>query len=134
MHILSWPAVYALELTPACNNACIGCSNVYQQHRLDAPTPAKQWEEWLAQFGPEATRFRLTGGEPTLHPEFLRIVRATLAYDAHVTVFTNGRWAEPAALVAALVGQANFMGFLVSLHGATASDARGLHLPSRFIR
>jgi radical SAM protein with 4Fe4S-binding SPASM domain len=122
MQVLSWPAVYALELTPACNNRCTGCSNVYQDVRTHRPASAEIWEGWLAQFGPEAARFHLTGGEPTLHPEFLRIVRAALSYEAHVTVFTNARWHRPDQLLTALRGAANLMGFLVSLHGPTAES------------
>lgn len=118
MHILSWPAIYALELTPACNNRCPGCSNIYSRARQGAATDAATWERWLAEFGPEAVQIRLTGGEPTLHPEFFRILAAATAYRAQVTVFTNGRWPDPAGLTRRLRDWPQLSGLLISLHGA----------------
>lgn len=118
MHVLSWPAIYALELTPACNNRCAGCSNIYSQARQPTATDAATWERWLAEFGPEAVQIRLTGGEPTLHPEFFRILAAATAYGAQVTIFTNGRWPDPPTLVQRLRGWPQLSGLLISLHGA----------------
>jgi len=81
--------VYALEVTPACNSRCPGCSNVYATDRTpSSPLSASTWEALLAPFAPEAVQIRLTGGEPTLHPEFFRILEAATSYDAWVTVFT----------------------------------------------
>lgn len=118
MHILAWPAIYALELTPACNNRCPGCSNIYSHARRPAATDAATWERWLTEFGPQAVQIRLTGGEPTLHPEFFRILAAATAYGAQVTVFTNGRWPDPRMLVQRLRGWPQLSGLLISLHGA----------------
>lgn len=118
MFVLSWPAIYSLELTPVCQNRCPGCSNVYRDVRRPAPTDAATWERWLAEFGPEAVQIRLTGGEPTLHPEFARILAAATSYDAWVSVFTNGRWHNPERFVAGLRGWPRFSGLLISLHGA----------------
>jgi radical SAM protein with 4Fe4S-binding SPASM domain len=122
MHVLSWPAYYALELTPDCNNRCPGCSNVYADDRTPPPLSATDWEAVLAHIGPEAVQFRLTGGEPTLHPEFLCILDAATSYDAWVTVFTNGRWSDPDSLVRRLRGKERLSGLLVSLHGATPAS------------
>ena len=58
MHVLSWPAIYSLELTPACNNRCPGCSNIYRDARQPAPVDAATWERWLTEFGPEAVQMR----------------------------------------------------------------------------
>jgi|YNPNPStandDraft_1061719.scaffolds.fasta_scaffold25812_3 radical SAM protein with 4Fe4S-binding SPASM domain len=121
MLFLSQPAILTLELTPACGNRCAGCSNSYAAVRGRPPLPAAQWEQWLASFGPEAVRIRLSGGEPTLHPEFERILEAAASYEAWVSIFTNGRWPDPARLLARLRGRANIVGLLVSLHGARAS-------------
>lgn len=122
MNILSWPAIYALELTSACNNRCPGCSNTYAADRTPPPLSAVQWESLLAGFGPEAVQLRLTGGEPTMHPEFLRILDVATSYDAWVTVFTNGRWLDPLGLVQQLRGRKRLSGLLVSLHGATSAS------------
>lgn len=122
MNHLSLPAIYALELTPACNNRCPGCSNLYSGDRAPAPTSAAAWLRWLATIGPAAVQIRLTGGEPTLHPGFAVILQAATSYNAHVTVFTNGRWRDPAALVALCAGTRQLSGLLISLHGATAAQ------------
>ncbi|HDQ72378.1 MAG TPA: radical SAM protein [Chloroflexi bacterium] len=119
MLILSLPAIYSLELTSACSNCCPGCSNVYAADRSPPPLPASTWERWLEALAPEAVRLRLTGGEPTLHPEFHRILQAATAYDAWVTVFSNARWEDPATFVQRLSGLPHLSGLLVSLHGAT---------------
>lgn len=121
MLVLSLPAIYTLELTSACNNRCPGCSNIYAAHRVDAPLPASTWETWLADIGPTAERIRLSGGEPTLHPEFMRILDAATSYEAYVTVFSNGRWADPVGLVRQLQNRPRFLGLLISLHGAQAA-------------
>jgi radical SAM protein with 4Fe4S-binding SPASM domain len=120
MYILSTPAIYALEITSACHNRCPGCSNIYDSYRVGAVTDADTWTRWLAVIGPHAVQIRLTGGEPTLHPGFLRILQAATSYNAWVTVFTNGRWQQPQTLVAALAQMPRLSGLLVSLHGASA--------------
>jgi radical SAM protein with 4Fe4S-binding SPASM domain len=120
MLVLSLPAVYSLELTAACNNCCPGCSNAYASARTHAALPASTWVSLLETFAPEATRIRLTGGEPTLHPEFSTILKAATAYDAWATIFTNGRWPDPVRFVKAVRETSHLTGLLVSLHGATA--------------
>ncbi len=134
MHVLSVPAFYALELTPACENRCPGCSNLYSSRRAPAATDTETWIRWLAQLGPAAVQIRLTGGEPTLHPGFLRILQAATSYDAWVTVFTNGRWHDPRALVSMLAQMPRLSGLLVSLHGANAQQHEAFSgVPGSFV-
>jgi radical SAM protein with 4Fe4S-binding SPASM domain len=118
MYVLSRPAVYALEITPVCNNRCPGCSNIYIENRTQPPMRAHTWVELLATFVPEAVQIRLTGGEPSLHPGFFSILEAATAHDAWVTVFTNGRWPDPVRFVQRLRDWPQLSGLLVSLHGA----------------
>ena len=120
MYILSQPAIYSLELTAVCNNCCAGCSNVYAKNRDPGFMSALQWEKLLASFAPEAVQIRLTGGEPSLHPEFFQILTAATRYDARVTIFTNGRWRHPLEFVQQLQGWPRLTGLLISLHGASA--------------
>jgi radical SAM protein with 4Fe4S-binding SPASM domain len=123
MHILSIPAIYALEITSACNSHCPGCSNVYaDQRRGPPPLTAQQWRTLLAPFISEAVQIRLTGGEPTLHPEFLDIFDEVTSHDAWMTVFTNGRWLNPEQIVKCIRERRHFSGLLVSLHGADPSS------------
>jgi radical SAM protein with 4Fe4S-binding SPASM domain len=119
---LEWPAISGLELTPACNNRCAGCSNTYAADRSSAVLDAGFWFSALRQFAPEAVRIQLTGGEPTLHPRFPDILSASAAYDARVTVFTNARWSNPGQLLHHARGVRNLDGFLISLHGAQAAS------------
>jgi radical SAM protein with 4Fe4S-binding SPASM domain len=119
LYVLSIPAIYALELTPACNSRCPGCSNVYAGDRYGPPPlSAQAWRDLLALFIAEAVQIRLTGGEPTLHPGFFRIFEEVTSHEAWVTVFTNGRWEKPEQFVKRIRGRRHFSGLLVSLHGA----------------
>jgi len=68
---------------------------------------------------PYAQRLKLTGGEPTLHPGFFDIVADVERRHLDFTLFTNGRWADPARMVNFLKGCSHLTGLLVSLHGAT---------------
>ena len=117
MYILSVPAIYSLELTPACNNRCPGCSNIYHNRRGRPALSDAQWLALLRQIAPDATQLRLTGGEPTLHPGFFDILDAATSYQAWVTVFTNGRWEHPRDFVRRLAGTPHLSGLLISLHG-----------------
>ena len=122
LHILSLPAIYLLELTTLCNNHCAGCSNLHAANQTAQTAPAKIWKTWLANFGPEAAQIRLSGGEPSLHPDFFEILEAATAYDAWVTVFTNGRWKNPEEFVKRLRNWPKLSGLLISLHGSCAKS------------
>ena len=118
MLLLSAPIHYTLELTPECNNLCIGCGNVFLD-RTRPPLSAVQWQEVLNKIAPHATRVRLTGGEPTLHPEFGAIVEAISGLDVSFALLTNARWQAPDRLIGLLRNIPQCKGLLVSLHSAT---------------
>jgi len=109
-----------VELTPACNNHCPGCSNVYPNRRALPPLSASAWEAVWQSLRPHVALLKLTGGEPTLHPEFPAIIRRLQEYDFSFVLFTNGRWQDVQAMVHILQSAPNLRGLLVSLHGATA--------------
>lgn len=122
---LSAPVLYALELTPACNNRCPGCFNVFVEDQGDRPAlekppplPLEGWREILTKIKPHAHLIKLTGGEPTLHPEFAGIVSLLRELDIPFSIFTNGGWLEPESVIALLRDTPQFRGFLISLHGA----------------
>ena len=124
LHILSAPVLYALEITPVCNNRCDGCLNVFaprarsQKDNLLPPLDLVQWSSLLEKLAPHTQRFKLTGGEPTLHPQFAEIFQHIDRLGVEFVVFTNGRWADPAGLLDLLAGARWLKGILVSLHGA----------------
>jgi AdoMet-dependent heme synthase len=118
LRILSRPATFALELTSQCNNRCVGCSNVYHDARTTQVMSAASWADLLSSFADDAVHIRLTGGEPTLHPDFFAILETATAYRAWVTIFTNGRWQDPQTFVERVRGWPRLAGLLISLHGA----------------
>lgn len=120
MPALSSPVFVFLELTPACNNQCHGCGNVFANERARPPLDAAGWETILAELHPSVFRIRLTGGEPTLHPEFAAIVQAADRLQIPFALFTNARWPDPPTLFNLLKYSPYFTGFLISLHGATS--------------
>jgi radical SAM protein with 4Fe4S-binding SPASM domain len=73
---------------------------------------------------PDLVQLRLSGGEPTLHPDFFSLLDFATAYDAAVTIFTNGRWRHPEKFIEQITqhANANLTGLLVSLHGADAQS------------
>lgn len=138
--VLSLPVAYYLELTPACNNHCPGCGNVHAlpglpeaqatggrpDRRLtcfqEAPMPldGPGWGDLIAHLSSHARQFKLTGGEPTLHPDFEAIVGQVERAGIPFALFTNGRWADPDRLIELLARTGAFEGFLISLHGPNA--------------
>jgi radical SAM protein with 4Fe4S-binding SPASM domain len=124
IHVLSTPVLYSLELTPVCNNRCRGCSNVFAEarvaHTVPPPLGAAQWGIVLDRIAPHAEQLKLTGGEPTLHPEFKAIVRRVSDLGLNFTLFTNARWPEPQRLMRFLMDVPQCVGLLISLHGPTA--------------
>lgn len=118
---LPTPTLYALELTPLCQNRCIGCSNPFSPKT--SHVPPLSLEEWFAildRIAPYAQRLKLTGGEPTLYPGFAAFVEEVARRDIPFTLFTNGRWQKPDDIIA-LARNTSCVGMLVSLHGHNAA-------------
>lgn len=69
---------------------------------------------------PHAQVLKLTGGEPTLHPEFAEIIHAVVETCIPFTVFTNARWRKPERVIELLKAAPTCEGVLVSLHGRDA--------------
>lgn len=120
--VLSSPIFFSFELTPVCNNACPGCGNVFVSHCSSSPLSAVQWRDILERLKPHIQRLKLTGGEPTLYPEFESIVNALRELDMPFALFTNARWRDPVRLVTFLRASPHCTGLLVSLHGANAAS------------
>ncbi|MCP4346923.1 MAG: radical SAM protein [Desulfobacterales bacterium] len=115
MLVLSAPVHYTLELTPSCNNRCIGCGNVSFSHKSDLSTSS--WQNIVNAIHPHAVHIRISGGEPTLHPEFESIIKIFADLDISFTLFTNGRWRNPDRLIHFLSEIPQCKGLLISLHG-----------------
>lgn len=111
-----------LELTPACNNACPGCSNVFPHNQARPVLANAEWHRVFESLAPYRPRLRFTGGEPTLHPEFEPVVSLAQDMGFAFSVFTNAHWREPAHTARFLAGLTGLECILVSLHGAQASS------------
>lgn len=115
------PVIYSLELTPECNNQCAGCGNVFASDRsTTSPLAVEEWKKLLDAIAPHAQRLKITGGEPTLHPQFSAIVTEIARRDIPFALFTNARWQDPVATIALMRDIAQCTGLLISLHGPNA--------------
>lgn len=113
------PFLFSLELTPACNNRCPGCGNVFT--RQSAALSVQGWRQILEMLRPYARALKVTGGEPTLHPQFAELLAELDALGIPFTIFTNARWRKPERVLQLLREAKNLDGLLVSLHGADAA-------------
>ena len=119
------PQVVALELTPACNNRCIGCGNVFLNQSAPrrfvsdmAALSLSSWEIILKKISNSVQSFKITGGEPTLYPQFFQFLHYFETISKPYTIFTNARWTQPKRFIDFLVNTKNCQGLLISLHGA----------------
>lgn len=112
------PCAY-ISVTSHCNNDCVFCG--LKDYGIDYLVPLSEIREQLAVFLERGVRrIIFTGGEPTLHPDFVEIIRA--ARDAGFTnigFFTNARRIKNAAYIAELK-DAGLNAVMASLHGRTA--------------
>jgi radical SAM protein with 4Fe4S-binding SPASM domain len=104
-----------LELTSYCSNACVGCGNVFSRDLGEMP--AVRWVSLLDRLRPHLLNIRVTGGEPTLHRDFPRIVEAIDRLDVPFVLFSNGVWEDRQEIIGLLSDCRNLDGVLVSLHG-----------------
>ena len=127
-HSTATPTAAYLELTPACNNRCVGCSNVFisdkptrKMETATAPLDIAAWRIILGKLAPTVERVSITGGEPTLYKHFDEFVALLDEYSLRFTLFTNARWHNAVTTVAALRQTPHLNGLLISLHGAEAA-------------
>jgi radical SAM protein with 4Fe4S-binding SPASM domain len=120
------PHLIALELTTVCNNFCSGCANsllsASKRERKYSIQYLQRWHEALELVAAASPKLiRLTGGEPTLHPEFPQIVACLDTKNISHALLTTARWTlhRPDKVIRAYQACKNFAGMLVSLHGAT---------------
>jgi radical SAM protein with 4Fe4S-binding SPASM domain len=110
------PSVFTLEITQRCQHHCVGCGNVFAHKRQEMDDT--NWAAILERLHPHIKALRVTGGEPTLHGQFGRMMELVDSVGVPFVVFTNGNWADPQATIQILGGCANLRGILISLHGA----------------
>ncbi|MCD6345270.1 MAG: radical SAM protein, partial [Anaerolineae bacterium] len=117
MLVLSTPIFAYIELTSQCNNHCPGCGNVFAGNRDSSPLPVDQWHRILHKLRPHLLHLCLTGGEPTLYPEFEEILGLICQLDIPFSLFTNARWHNPERVTRLLRNSPGLVEIFVSLHG-----------------
>jgi radical SAM protein with 4Fe4S-binding SPASM domain len=115
-------AHFFLELTPDCNNACPGCGSAHAHQTRKPALSTRTWRMIVDRLPRSDLQLRLSGGEPTLHPEFAEIIDSVEDKGIPFTVFTNARWQDPEATIALLRDKQHLQGILVSIHGARAAS------------
>ncbi|MEK7253747.1 MAG: radical SAM protein [Bacteroidota bacterium] len=126
------PCVFTLELTTVCNNFCSGCANVelsrLKRDRKNNMAYMTGWREildaLLRNAEPQKIIVRLSGGEPTLHPEFEAVVDFLEENSIPHALLTTGRWTKLRTenLVEIYRRCRHAAGMLVSLHGSNAAS------------
>ncbi len=112
------PSKLVLNATYACNNHCSFCA-VGTRTQLHGDT--ERLREQLARYRAQGvTLLDIDGGEPTLHPDLVALVRYARAIGyARINVTTNGRLCAYEAFAARLVNS-GITSLLFSVHGADA--------------
>ncbi len=116
---LSNPVFAFLELTYACEGRCPGCPALAAADRTTVKSAA-QWAPIIQDLSSIMEEVRLTGGEPTLHPDFVDILESLKEAELPFRIFTNGLWPDSGKIFKALKKNRFFRGFHFSLHGSTA--------------
>lgn len=84
------PSHFAIELTSECNLRCLHCYRECESGKgIRLPTPKLlSIIDDMAEHG--VTSLELTGGEPTVHPDFFAILDACCSHFSNVAVLSNG--------------------------------------------
>lgn len=116
------PKVCYLELTTRCNQRCAGCTfNIEKSPAtIDRTLNITEWATILKKIAPAIQRIQLTGGEPTLFPQFYELILLIEQMMIPYVIFTNGCWNESSRILSFLKTCRYFRGFLISLHGASS--------------
>ncbi|MEK7865468.1 MAG: radical SAM protein [Planctomycetota bacterium] len=112
------PAFAMIELTRRCNLDCAHCYAVWDRARPEMPTP--RILRLLEELRDEGCLFvTFTGGEPTGHPDFLRIARRADRLRMAIQVYTNGARMDEAT--ARELARLNLWSVHISVYGANAA-------------
>ncbi len=87
------PLTAFLMLTHACNLSCYYCYDAGHASRVMG---LARWREILDQLAEAGTLYlRLTGGEPTIHPDLVHIAEYAVQRGFHPAIITNGTLITP---------------------------------------
>jgi len=89
------PPLLSVDITDACNLRCLYCNNPF------FPYPRTMMNQDVFQALIErlkrhpVSRIRISGGEPTLHPQFDLMLKEMSRYCKYLSIITNGQWQNP---------------------------------------
>lgn len=129
---LSRPVHAYLELTHRCENSCPGCPST--TNRDQSEMSGQEWRSVISHMSTYVTELRLSGGEPTLHPDFPEILESLGRESCNFRIYTNGLWPDKDGMLKALREAPNFRGFVFSLHGSAPEIHQFFTGPSDFDR
>jgi organic radical activating enzyme len=79
-----------IYLTLRCNLKCDYCANKYYTSKTaTSELTIEEWKRKIETFPYQIKQVQLTGGEPTLYPEFKELVEYLLSRKIFVIVYTN---------------------------------------------
>lgn len=114
-----------IQLGHLCNNRCVFCVSGQRTERGQAGVSAADpiFAEVRAARARGHTKITLLGGEPTLQPSFLPLLRecAALGFE-EVVVFTNGAKTASGKLIDEALATGAKVSFRISIQGATAAS------------
>jgi radical SAM protein with 4Fe4S-binding SPASM domain len=85
---------------------------------------AEDWQKILDKISFHLQALRITGGEPTLHPQFGRLMKIIDRAGVPFVLFTNGWWRARQETLKMLKDCRNLKGILVSMHAADPGGYR----------
>lgn len=84
--------VFFFNITYKCNNSCEECVSKYTREHSSWVVNLEKFKKFNAKFNFSCSdRIVISGGEPTLHNEFEKIIEYLSLFSTHIIVYTNGR-------------------------------------------
>jgi radical SAM protein with 4Fe4S-binding SPASM domain len=123
--IPSSPVFAYIEVTSSCNNNCFGCGTVFSIDDDQASINIEVWQSILPKLKPSVVHLNLTGGEPTLSPNFVDLLSLINKLDFSFSLFTNARWHDKKKFAGSLGAASKLSEILISLHGPDAESHDG---------
>lgn len=119
MEALMYPLFIEIELTQRCQWKCKFCYNIWKHCKIEENNIDLDFSVFKNIVDESISNgcniIRLSGGEPTLHPEFKRIVKYASDKGCKIVLFTNGQNIDDNFIKFAK--KYRIMKILLSLHG-----------------
>ena len=89
---MNYNRAFFFNITYKCNNNCKECISRHTREHSNRTVGLNEIIDFNSKFNfSYSDRIVISGGEPTLHCEFNKIIEYLNIYSSHIIVFTNGR-------------------------------------------